>query len=287
MTMSVASLHDGLLLATTTPTDGAGGLTLLEQLQNGGITGYLILLLSGVAVALIVIHFISIRPDRLSPPHVAAEISDLLGRRDINSALEVCNRAENDCFLTRVLRQGLVRFQRSALGPFEFKTALEEAGSEQVARLYRSTDALGLIGAIAPMMGLLGTVIGMVGAFDTISNADARPELLAGDISQALITTLMGLCLAIPSMAAFTFLRNRIDAYTSDIAHQIETMTHTLEPGANSNAGTAPRRGPAPQPAAAATPQGVPGNPTRPAAPPRPPRPPAGGVQPGVQEVGP
>jgi len=214
------------------PNDAAG-FTLWQQIQNGGITGYIILALSVAAFALIVIHLISIRLSRFVPENVRVELTNALAGRDLEKALAVCREPVNDCFLTRVVVRGLMRYRRSAFGPFEFKDALEEAGSEQVARLYRSTDALGLIGAIAPMLGLLGTVIGMVGAFETIAAADSRGELLAGDISKALVTTLMGLSLAIPCMAAFTYFRNRIDTYAALTAHEIEEMTLPLEPAAN------------------------------------------------------
>ena len=90
---------------------------------------------------------------------------------------------------------------------------------------------LGLIAAIAPMLGLLGTVVGMVGAFDTISASEgfARPDQLAGDISKALVTTLMGLTLAIPATAALTYFRNRIDALTGDVADIVEQLAAHLE----------------------------------------------------------
>lgn len=226
-----------LTLAQTASEDK--GMTLLQQIQNGGITGYIIIILSIVALSLALIHIISIRPSRLMPVNIVEELRERLILKDIDKALEICNQPGNDCFLTRVMERGLNRYKRSTFGPFEFKDALEEAGSDQVARLYRATDALGLIGAIAPMLGLLGTVIGMVGAFDTISQADTRPELLAGNISQALITTLMGLMLAIPTMAAFTYFRNRIDHYASDAAQQIEELTLPLEPAATITSPTA------------------------------------------------
>src|SRR5690606_927141 len=93
----------------------------------------------------------------------------------------------------------------------------EEAGEDQTARLYRSTDALGVVGAIAPLLGLLVTVVGMVGAFEAISHAAAsNHEALASNISLALVTTLMGLTLAIPCIALFTYFRNRIDAFASE-----------------------------------------------------------------------
>ncbi len=208
----------------------SSGMTLLQQIQNGGITGYIIIGLSLAAFALIIIHLVAIRLPRFIPEAVRAQLTDAIASHDLEAAITLCREPANDCFLTRVVERGLLRYRRSAFGPFEFKDALEEAGGEQVARLYRSTDTLGLIGAIAPMLGLLGTVIGMVGAFDTIAAADSRGELLAGDISKALVTTLMGLSLAIPCMAAFTFFRNRIHTYAAQTAHEIEEMTLPLEP---------------------------------------------------------
>jgi len=225
--MNGASFVDWCVLAQSSDEQGV---TLLQQIQNGGFVGYTIIGLSIVALSLAVIHLFSIRPSRLMPTDVVLELEQALNQRDVEGALSLCHDPERRCFLTLVMERGLTRYVRSAFGPFEFKRALEEAGSEQAARLYRATDALGLIGAIAPMLGLLGTVIGMVGAFDTISQADARPELLAGNISQALVTTLMGLLLAIPTMAVFTYFRNRIDHYVSEAAYQIEELTVPLEP---------------------------------------------------------
>jgi len=216
---------------------GTKGVTLFQQIQNGGMTGYLILLLSVIALTLIVIHLITLRYSRFMPEELKALLTNAIASRDLEGATAICEDGANDCFLTRVLKRGLARYQRSAFGPFEFKDALEEAGGEQVARWYRATDALGLIGAIAPMLGLLGTVIGMVGAFETIAAADSRGELLAGDISKALVTTLMGLMLAMPCLAAFTYFRNRIDTLAAEAAHEIEEMTVPLEPAANGGAG--------------------------------------------------
>jgi len=111
---------------------------------------------------------------------------------------------------------------------------LEEAGEDQTARLSRSTDALQVIGTIAPLLGLLGTVMGMVGAFSTLSTSFDSHEELAGNISMALVTTLMGLILAIPCLALFTFFRNRIDAISSEAAMEIERLTLHLESAAQS-----------------------------------------------------
>jgi len=210
--------------------DAEAGMSWLETIQSGGVVGYLIIGLSIVAVALIIMHIVQIRRSALLPTEQLESIDTMLARGDVDGALRYCLEPDHDSYLTRILAAGLTRFQKSAFGAFEIKNALEEAGEEQTARLYRSTDALGVIGAIAPLMGLLGTVLGMVGAFESISrSAGSNHEELASNISLALVTTLMGLILAIPCIALFTFFRNRIDALGSEAAMEIERLTLHLE----------------------------------------------------------
>jgi biopolymer transport protein ExbB len=184
----------------------------------------------------------------------------------VNGALEFCLTPQNDSFLTRVLGAGLTRFSRSAFGAFEIKNAVEEAGQEQTARLYRATDAISVIGTIAPLLGLLGTVLGMVGAFDTLS-AGAAPDhkQLASNISLALVCTLLGLILAIPCLALFTFFRNRIDGLAAEAATVIEQLLLHLEsPQGARAAAPSPRYTPSVAGAAGAV--SVPGPPVRPIA---------------------
>jgi len=240
---------DHLPLAGVLAQDAASGVSLFELILAGGVVGYVILLLSVAAVALAVIHLLQLRESTLAPPEVVDALDERLAQGDIEGAATVCRNEDNDCFLTRVMLPGLQRYSRSAFGALELKGALEEAGQAQTARLLRSTDALGLIAAIAPMLGLLGTVVGMVGAFDTISASEgfARPDQLAGDISKALVTTLMGLTLAIPATAALTYFRNRIDALTGDVAEVVEQLAAHLEHEPAESAAGASR----PQPAGA------------------------------------
>ncbi len=142
-----------------------------------------------------------------------------------------------DSYLTRIMAAGLTRYQKSAFGVFEIKNAIEEAGEDQTAKLYRSTDTLGVIGSIAPLLGLLGTVLGMVGAFEALSHtATPNHEALASNISLALVTTLMGLILAIPCIALHRYFANRIDAFTSEAAMEIERLILHLESMASSPA---------------------------------------------------
>jgi biopolymer transport protein ExbB len=121
--------------------------------------------------------------------------------------MELCENESN--YFTRVCGAGIAKIGHS----FDtIEKSLEEMGDEESIKLHQKIGWLALIGNVAPMMGLLGTVSGMVAAFNTIasSGGQASPAELADGISQALLTTLFGLIVAIPTTAMFAFLRNRM-----------------------------------------------------------------------------
>ncbi|MHC5003428.1 MAG: MotA/TolQ/ExbB proton channel family protein [Planctomycetota bacterium] len=227
------------------------GTSWFQTIQSGGPVGFIIIGLSIGALGLMIMHIVQIRRSALIPAHQLEQLEGLLASGDAAAALEYSLNPDNDSYLTRILSAGLTRYQKSAFGAFEFKNAIEEASEEQTARLYRSTDGLGVIGSIAPLLGLLGTVLGMIGAFESLSrSAGSNHEAMASNISMALVTTLMGLILAIPCIALFTFFRNRIDAFGAEAAIEIERLTLHLESVHPATARPAPAR-PAPPPAAA------------------------------------
>lgn len=205
--------------------------SLLEYIAQGGPIGLIIILISLVAIGMIGAQLFRIRRERLAPPELLEDLRSLLGDANIEGAIKRCNDESGASYLSRVVGAGLTRASRSAFGMLELRSSVDEIGQLEVDRLYRLTDGIGLIASVAPMLGLLGTVVGMVGAFDaiTLSDGPARPDELAGSISQALITTVLGLIVAIPSTAAYTFLRNRIDHLTTEIDEQIEEIIAPLE----------------------------------------------------------
>ncbi len=127
-----------------------------------------------------------------------------------------------DSPLGRILAAGLaVRGD----DPRVIRERIEEAGREVVHELERYLNTLGTIAAVAPLLGLLGTVIGMIKVFAAITAAgvgDAQP--LAGGISEALLTTAAGLCVAIPALVLYRTLRGRVD----DLVMRMETRAIRL-----------------------------------------------------------
>lgn len=233
--------------------DAEGGKTLLEYIQSGGGIGYVIILLSLFAVGLIVTQLIRVRMERMAPRDFVLGLDSRLRKGDVKGAIEFCSQPDNESFLSRVFRTALTRCARSPFGFLELKGALEESGQMEVARLQRSNDTIGVVASIAPMLGLLGTVVGMVGAFDTLSAAEgvAKPDRLAGSISTALMTTVMGLLVAIPCTAAYAYLRGRIDTLASKVAEVTEELAQHLDqnaarkPRAGGQPAPSPQRGPA------------------------------------------
>ena len=107
---------------------------------------------------------------------------------------------------------------------------MEEASAEELSDPYLLINYLSIIAALAPMVGLLGTVSGMVKAFNVIKAEGAgSAQELAGNISEALITTASGMIIGIPAMFAFFFFKNKYGKITSRIARIIGDLQFTLK----------------------------------------------------------
>lgn len=226
---------DGIFMGTpmliTLAQEEGGGRSLLDYIVSGGPIGAIILVLSLVAIGMISAQIFRIRREKLAPEALIEELRPALAETDVERAIELCSDEENASYLARVVGASLTRSARSPFGMLELRSTVEEIGQLEIDRLYRLTDGIGLIASIAPMLGLLGTVVGMVGAFDAITMAEgpARPDQLAGSISTALITTVLGLIVAIPCTSAYTYLRNRIDHLTTEINELIDELIAPLE----------------------------------------------------------
>lgn len=211
--------------AGATPILTEHGLNVRGLLEAGGAIGYVIIALSVAMVALIVEHLLSIRRSVLMPPSLAEPCRELLAAGQLAQAEQLCR--EQVSFLGSVVSAGL---QEAPVGYEAVEKAMEDAAQEQAARLFRKIEYLSVIGTLAPMLGLMGTVWGMIQAFGEFSDK-ANPQVaeFAPGISHALVTTLMGLCVAIPALGAFAILRNRIDEYVAESSLMAEHVTQPLK----------------------------------------------------------
>ncbi len=196
----------------------------VEILKAGGLVGTFILLLSVAAVALVIEHAMTIRTTVLIPPGLADQVHRLVAGGNVAAADQQCRSRPS--LLAYVLSAGLAEADTDWPA---VEKAMEDATAEQSARLLRKIEYLSVISNIAPMLGLLGTVMGMIFAFRRVAETQgaARAADLAEGIYLALVTTVEGLIVAIPALAAFAFFRNRVDQLVAEAAHVAQ---HTLLP---------------------------------------------------------
>ncbi len=173
----------------------------------GWLYSVIFLLLSFALVAVFVMNVLTARRENILPSQLIEGFEAHLNAKKYQEAYELAKNDES--FLGKVLSAGLARISSGYPQAIE---AMQEVGEEENMRLEHRLSYLALIGTISPMFGLLGTVDGMVQAFDVIAHSTVtpKPAELADGIATALVTTLVGLWLAIPAIAAFNILRNRV-----------------------------------------------------------------------------
>jgi biopolymer transport protein ExbB len=195
---------------------------------SGGLVGVLILIvLLGLSIAAAYLVFdqaMTLRRREILPDGLSEAVRQSLQRGIVAEADSACQRTPS--VLAYALLTGLSEVDSHWQ---QVEKAVEDAMAEQSARLMRRIEYLSVIGNIAPMVGLLGTVTGMIFAFQqvAVSQGAAGAADLAEGIYQALVTTVGGLLVAIPSLAAFAIFRNRVDALMAEVAHQ---ASHALAP---------------------------------------------------------
>jgi biopolymer transport protein ExbB len=197
-----------------------GGSNLLVYIAKacGWVFGPVFLLLSFILVALLVMCFLQIRKAVLLPPALSEQFEQHLEAKEYQPAYELAKN--DDSYLGHVLAAGMGKLQA---GYPAAVAAMEEAQGEEQMKLEHKISYVSLIGALAPMLGLLGTVTGMVSSFKKIADNPGvapKPDQLAGGISTALVTTLIGLWVAIPAILFFQMFRNWLEEINSDASDE-------------------------------------------------------------------
>lgn len=167
------------------------------------------LLMSITLVSLFVMNLVAASRSNISPPDLIEAFESRLDAKQYTEAYELVST--DDSFLGKVLAAGLGRLSAGS----DYAHAVEsmqEVGEEENMRLEHRLSYMALIGSISPMVGLLGTVQGMITSFNVIATSATtpKPSALADGIATALFTTLIGLAIAIPAIALYNILRNRL-----------------------------------------------------------------------------
>ena len=189
-----------------------------------------ILVCSVLALAIIVERCWTLRRSVVAPKDLMSHIQGMtLGDRLTNEQIDAVRETSA---LGQILAAGLSRQTQQA---FLIKDAIEEAGGHVVHELERYLNALGTIAATTPLLGLLGTVIGMIKVFSAITAVGVGdPQVLAGGISEALITTAAGLSVGIPSLMFHRYFLGKVNELTIAMEQDALRFMEVLQSGRKS-----------------------------------------------------
>ena len=205
------------------------GLTPAELFRIGGPLMYVLLALSVVGLALIVYYAAVLRTGTVAPEAQRARLRELLQAGRAREARAQC--ADRPTALGRVVAAGLDFLEDNPdAGAPAVREVMESEGVRQAGRMQSLIHYLMDLSSVAPMVGLLGTVVGMLRAFNSVAfdMAKARPMELAGGVGQALITTIAGLCVAIPALIAWAVFRGRVVALVGRLETAVAELAALL-----------------------------------------------------------
>lgn len=187
---------------------------------------FIFLALSVTLVSLFVMNMLAARRDTLCPQELVDSFDERLNEKDFQGAYDLARTDES--VLGQVLSAGLAKLSRGYNKALE---GMQEVGEEESMKLEHRLSYMALIGNLSPMIGLFGTVQGMIASFQVIATGGStpKPSDLAAGISTALFTTLVGLAVAIPAIAAYNILRNRVSRLLLEVGVTSEDLMSRFE----------------------------------------------------------
>ncbi|MEW8021466.1 MAG: MotA/TolQ/ExbB proton channel family protein [Candidatus Sedimenticola endophacoides] len=198
---------------------------MFELVKSGGWLMLPLIACSVVALAIIIERLWALRSRRVAPENLVAQIWQMYSQGKLTSGHITAVKEKSS--LGRMLAAGLLNREHSRE---VMKESIEEVGRQVVHDLERYLNTLGTIASIAPLLGLLGTVIGMIKVFAAITIAGVgNPAVLAGGISEALITTATGLSVAIPSLMFHRYFSGKVEKLVVVMEEQALKMVEVMQ----------------------------------------------------------
>jgi len=199
-----------------------------EFIVKGGPIMGLIILCSVMAFAVFLERMWYLRGAKIDTNKFMRSISNNVKNNKVMEALDKCNATKGP--IARIVKAAIMKYDRPRQ---DIKESIEDAGIHEVPLLERNLGVLATIAHITPLLGLLGTVVGMLKAFQVIeekamSLVPVSPGDLAGGIWEALITTVAGLSIAIPTYVAYNYLTSRVDNFVLDMEKSATELVNIL-----------------------------------------------------------
>ncbi len=197
---------------------------MFEIVQAGGILMLPIILCSVLAIAIINERFWTLNPSKIAPRNMLPDVWLKIKQNQLNAA--ELRELRNSSALGQILAAGLVSAKSGRAIMVE---SIEQAAGHVIHDMSRYLNLLGTIAQITPLLGLLGTVLGMIRVFTEImAQGTGNANVLAGGISEALITTAAGLTVAIPTLLFYRFFQRRIDTLVVELERESIKLVDAL-----------------------------------------------------------
>ena len=186
----------------------------------GPLFAPLFVLVSIVFVTLTIMNWLAISKNAIVPPEMIEQFHAKLETKEYQEAYDIAK--ESDSLLGKIFAVGLVKMSTDIAAA---EQTMNDTAEEEVMRLEHRLSYLGTIASVSPMLGLLGTVWGMVKAFSVIARTGVpQASELADGIALALVTTQIGLLIAIPALIIFEILKNRLARLVLELNIQMENV---------------------------------------------------------------
>lgn len=218
--------------AAVAPKASAAGMSLRQAWEYGGWIMWVLAGISVFALTMVFYFMTAFRSRAIVPRALMTDVLAKIQSNELNEVRRLCDR--RPCPLSAVVLASLDCLRNVPQCDVSLlRDTAESEGSRQAESLQSQTEFLLDIATIAPLLGLLGTVLGMLTAFGSVASdvASAKPVVLASGVSQALVTTIFGLVVAIPCMAFYAWFRRRaarqisnLEAATSEVLTAIIGM---------------------------------------------------------------
>lgn len=190
-------------------------------LQKGGIIMGIILLLSMTATVIILERLLFFRKIRIDEEKFINRLKTALVERRFQEAISICENIPSP--MANIMKVGI---ENRRLDHEALKEAILRASNREIPTLERYLSALGTIAHISPLFGLLGTVTGNIKAFGILSSMEGvgDPSLLAGGISEALLTTAAGLLVAIPAIIFYNHMVSKVNHMIIHLENRVSDL---------------------------------------------------------------
>lgn len=200
-------------------------LSLLEQVPEGGPIVWPILGIGAIAMLIVLERLSFLFRKTVNADRFMGIVCSHIDREEWDECLSFCNAKQNKP-IPRIMMTGI---RCREMNRQDLENALQEAILNEIPRLERFMSTLGMLAAIAPLLGLLGTVTGMINTFHAITFfGTGNPRLMSGGISEALVTTMIGLSVAIPVMLAHTLLSRRVENLIATMEEKAVSLVNRL-----------------------------------------------------------